>query len=342
MTNISITNVALVARVEITGWTGERVDKAITSKTNRENGTSGKYVKNLLGHHKVGLKRLASIRSEARAIATLKSLPYHSSGWYLVPVDSAETFLASLGKLRDEYAAAGNEFVDGLKTAGVFNQPEFPFCESEIRGKFRFSVHLEPIPTNNGFDALLGLDDCVESLKADLVDRQRETLELATGHLRERLVDRLVGTDNETGLIDKLKNHTGKRKGRFSDTAFTGTVELCDIVESLNLSQDDDIRLACKDIRLALKVGPTATRETATIRHNLIAELNRVLHRRLHAGSVVDLSQEQPATVEEQPQPVEPQPQPVVDIVETVEMVVEQPEQRETVSAGSVLSNMFG
>lgn len=276
--SIKLTENALVCRVQVCGWTGERVDKNASKEVADNHHTrpkyAGKFVKNLLAQGKAQLKEVAKLASRCRQIAARHSLPWVADGFYLVPVSCWEQFNERMVKLSEEHQRAVDAFLSiypGLieqarqELNGLFNASDYPTVD-ELRGRFSFDIEWLPVPDGNDFDRLLALDDVADKMRARIDERNARALQDAESALVDRLAKCL------TRFSDRLR---GYEKGRIS---LSGPMELVETVAALNVSASGSIASACDKSRTAFNAfTEKQLRTSATNRQTVIECIDVIL-----------------------------------------------------------------
>ena len=282
----TLSDLCLLARVEIRAWTGIKTDERATQEVadNHHTKTSiGRFQKNLLASHKTQLGQIGQIAAQARVSARNNSLPWHAEGLRMVPITSYEKFLARLEPIHKDFNEAVEQFltdypnlIEAAKAElnGLFNQNDYPSVD-ELRRTFNFRVCLEPVPSGSQFDGLLqDIRDDASSAEIQLREQFEQTMQKtrsqAREELRARLVERLVQVWNS------LSRFSTEEKARFQNRMIEKTVDLCDLVMELNFESDAEIESWAKQAKALLDGKCDEIRGSDTVCQDVIAKLEKL------------------------------------------------------------------
>lgn len=134
--------------------------------------------------------------------------------------------------LVDNFIRAYPDIVEMAKerSADLFKEGQCPSVD-EVRNKFSFNYHLEPMPNSDNFDQALGLDDIRKEIKEGLDAQMERVFVNAEKELENRLLERARAFYK--GFSDS--------KRKVSSSIFKNTVEIIKGVRSLNIRQSTHI-----------------------------------------------------------------------------------------------------
>ncbi len=232
----------LVLHLNISVWGAEKTDRALSNEIlegYESNNRAGKFIKNLLGGKCAMLDELKSFAQTCRIQIRRMSLPYRD-GSMLVPCQSFMTIMGKVSELEQEFNQKVEEFVaaypqlisEARTTSRLINESEI-LSDDEVRAKFKFEHHLEPLPTNNCFDGLMG--DQEEGLQEKLNQHINSVMERGKNELKFRLKERAETT---LATLQNTKRQMDKRVPRKN-------LEAIELIRSLNITQDPDIEVIC-------------------------------------------------------------------------------------------------
>jgi hypothetical protein len=213
----AVREMALLADLTISLWSGERTDRALSEKIKSDAGAvgnTGRYLKNLLAGCDTELKAVRGAYAAARTLHYQLTLPWVSQaggsdrqvGPRLLPNALFMRYLDEMGKLKNAAEAKRDAFVADYpdlvlraqsNLAGMARPEDYPSPEG-VRDAFRLVFDFLPIPAAASF---VGLPDAMlDRLGAQLTRRQTramataqqamwERVRDAVGHLVDRLAD---------------------------------------------------------------------------------------------------------------------------------------------------------
>jgi hypothetical protein len=230
-----ITEKAILATLNIGQYTGKKQDK----KAERS-------VENTFNAHDAGTYRKATIAKEAlddvsklvneiRTYFYTQTLPWTDEGKRLKGMEGFLEFTAKLREYETLFSEKANQFTanypDLIEEAknrlnGLFNPKDYP-TPQEIRTKFYFDVHFDPIAENGDIR----------------VDIQQDTLDQLNADLDKRMNDGIAQAmkDPYIRLHDAIKHAQEKLsdpKAIFRDSLIDNIVDLIKILPSLNVTND--------------------------------------------------------------------------------------------------------
>jgi hypothetical protein len=264
----SLTERALLAALNIREWRGRRRDREVTESVAREHGadrTAGCYTKALVP--KTFFAPIAQVRTEARTVHCLLTLPWCDDGYRILPADLHLDYMERFRDLRARFHDAVSGFVaayDAVKAAAraslgsLYSDDDYPSSD-RLRQAFALEVKLQPLP--DAGDWRLDLPaPTVERLRLDLEARLADAQHPAMGDLYRRLA----------AVVSRMASTLAEPDRRFRNTLVGNVRELCQLLPSLNIARDQDLASLAREIehRLAaldpalLRLDP-ASRQSA-------------------------------------------------------------------------------
>lgn len=229
--NASVRDVALLADVTISVWSGERTDKRIMEQAKQQAGATGnvgRAIKNLMAGADDKLKACHSAFAAMRATHYRLTLPYVSdphaqrlTGPRLLPNALFMDYLNGMGEAKKAAMAA----VDALCASydedkararanlGDLADDQYPTVE-QIRGLFRAEFSFEPIP--QGADFVNLPEFALKKLSATLANRQATALSSAMRGMWETTRER----------IEHLAAIMAEPEKRFKESTIENAAEL--------------------------------------------------------------------------------------------------------------------
>lgn len=235
---------AVLASLNIAGWTSRRLDKRVTKETNSRHGAAddaGRYNKLLIA--KTATEPLTTISSRARADFYEMSQPWLDTGARVLPSALYVDFSTKMRKHKDDYAAAAERFVaeypDYILEAkkrlnGMFNPSDYP-DQRKVRKLFDMDVKILPCPDAADFRVDIA-DEHADDIRSDIEARMQDALKVAMREPYQRIID-TVGH-----MAERLKAYTpGKRDGVFHASLVDNVRSLVRLLPAFNLTNDPNL-----------------------------------------------------------------------------------------------------
>lgn len=242
------TSVAL-SSLNISVFTGERVDRRVTDEVADKHGTdardSGRYVKKIVS--KSSLEHINRIAGAARVWFYEATLPGFDQGSRMFNMRGYEPLVEQARRYKQEFDKAVDDFIriypDLIEEArqrlnGMFREDDYPNIAG-MRDNFNFSFRIMPMPdVQNWF--LDNVGEEMAALKAEAEDNIRNTLREGVKDVYERIFKRVQV------MAQKLDNYsvdpeTGKASGIFRNSLVENVRELITILPTLNVTNDPDL-----------------------------------------------------------------------------------------------------
>jgi len=273
-----IQNSAMLVDLNISVWTGRKMDKKVSEEIDASKGTksrAGNYHKKLLA----GTNRLDELQKLVTKIRTWhyeQTLPWSDGGSRLLPMKNFFDYKATLGDFERQLEGEVQMFLqeyDTLVTAAafqlgdLFDSEEYPTAES-LKSKFKFKYVFLPVPDVGDFRIEVN-DAHKEELKAQYEEFYNNKLADAMKDAWDRLHDCL------TRMSTKL---AGEDKQIFRDSLVNNASDLCELLTKLNVTGDSKLEFARKKLESAL-VGVTASelRKDDDLRLDVKAKVDEIL-----------------------------------------------------------------
>ena len=273
-----IQNSAMLVDLNISVWTGRKMDKKVSEEIDSSKGTksrAGNYHKKLLA----GTDRLDELQKLVTKIRTWhyeQTLPWSDGGSRLLPMKNFFDYKATLGDFERQLEGEVHMFLqeyDTLVTAAafqlgdLFDSEEYPTAES-LKSKFKFKYVFLPVPDVGDFRIEVN-DAHKEELKAQYEEFYNNKLADAMKDAWDRLHDCL------TRMSTKL---AGEDKQIFRDSLVNNASDLCELLTKLNVTGDSKLEFARKKLESAL-VGVTASelRKDDDLRLDVKAKVDEIL-----------------------------------------------------------------
>lgn len=186
------------------------------------------------------IERHRQLSAQGREIMDRFTLPWQDRGFRLCPIGQLNSLMDAITKLRSEWDAATNKFVQNygyivdearIRLNGSFKEKHYP-SQAEIKHRFDLAVDFCPVPERGHFvvdtinESFLAEMDAFEASKQD-------RLAIAMQELRDRFVQRLGHLAEKCATYGK----DGK-KSHFHETTLENLAELLDDIPKMLVSDD--------------------------------------------------------------------------------------------------------
>lgn len=276
---MSIQNAAVLCDLNISVWTGRKLDKKVSEEVDAAKSTktrAGNYHKRLLAGTK-RLDNIAAVQSAARLFHYKYTLPWTEGGTGLLPMKNFFDYKAGISALEKRFWDSVDEFVNEYSTlvsaaafqlGDLFNPNDYPSVD-EVRGKFRFRYSFAPLPASGDFRVDVETQT-VDELKQQYEEMYNDKINTAMKDAWDRLHETL------THLSEKL-NASGMNAIR--DSAILNAGELCGMLTKLNVLNDPKLEDARKRLESALcGVSGPELRKDEQMRADVKAKVDEILN----------------------------------------------------------------
>lgn len=242
--NDSLSTRALLVSVNISQWTGRKIDKRATETANvahKADASAGKYNKKLLPAARE-LEEVATLASQARKYYYEQTLPWFADGTRIISSKNYLNFQTEFRKLRASFESAVNALQavypklqsDAAARLGdLYDPSEYP---ENIAEKFSLSVDFMPLPDSNDF-------------RVAVSDAEKRAFE---AKIKKVEADAMRDACNR--LYSVVKAATEKLadpKSIFRDSLIENIGEIAGLIPVLNISNDaklDQLTLDAKSL----------------------------------------------------------------------------------------------
>lgn len=275
MTNtIKLEERALLVNLSMGAWSAKKTDSEVSrevAKRKNARSDSGTYRKQLISRE--ALKKITKVTTAARTSHNTLTLPWDDNGSRIITTETYQHYTKVMRDYRIAMQNAVNEFLDGyddlVKQAkedlgDLFNEGDYP-DKSTISSKFYFDVEPKPVPTGTDFRAKVSNAEA-KAIAKDIEQRTQARLDAAMKDIWQR-----IATVTER-MAKKLEEYTPRvglhdSEGVFRDSLVTNIRELAELLPSLNVTGDPELKKIQKDLLDSLcAYEPKELREDAKAR----------------------------------------------------------------------------
>jgi hypothetical protein len=271
---------AMLVDLNMSTWTGRKLDKKVSDEIDVSKGTkakAGNYNKKLLA----GSDKLEQIQKVITAVRTWhyqQTLPWSDGGSRLLPMANFFDYKQTLNNFEKQFYDAVDSFIveypqlvssSAFTLGGMFDRNEYPSADN-LRNKFDFKYVFIPVPDKGDFRI-----DVEQQAKAELQQQYEQYFQGKLNTAMKESWDRLHTV--LTHISERL-DYTDDSKKKFWDSTITNATDLCGLLTGLNITKDPKLELAREMLEKALKgVAPDDVRESQAIRSSVKTKVDAIL-----------------------------------------------------------------
>lgn len=248
-----LSNKALLAHLNISQWTGRKLDKRATGTVEVSHATQskvGNYTKKLLP----GAKELENIQRIAGSIRQFfydQSLPWYSDGARILPAKNYLDFTTAFRTYKTDYDQAVSAFLieyptlkeaARLKLGDLFSETEYPSIDY-LKTAFSCEVSFMPLPDVADFRV-----EVLDSEKKSFLDRMKRVETDAMKDCWNRLHE----------VVSKAAARLSDPKAILRDSLLENVRDICSLLPKLNVTDDtalENMRLKVETIVAGISAG---------------------------------------------------------------------------------------
>jgi hypothetical protein len=273
-----IQNSAMLVDLNISVWTGRKMDKQVSEEIDASKNTkarAGNYHKKLLAGTEQ-LDKLQKFVSSARIWHYSQTLPWSDGGSRMLPMKNFFDYKATLGDYETQFMEMVEDFkrvyptlvsASAFQLGELFNSDEYPDV-STLDNKFKFKYVFLPVPEIGDF-------------RIDVNEEHKKELQLQYQQFYDnKLTDAMSDVWNRlheclTRISTKL---SGDEKQIFRDSLVNNAVDLCELLTKLNVTNDPKLEHARKQLESAmLGVSANDLRKDDALRGDVKAKVDQIL-----------------------------------------------------------------
>jgi hypothetical protein len=281
----SIDTCALLVEFNASVWTARKLDRKVTDEVVRDKHAkatdAGRFNKHLLAGRNE-LENIVKFVAAVRGFVYDNTMPWSDNGQRLLPAIKFLKFDSDMRERQDEFEKMVKEFIklyptlitaQAMQLGAMFSRDDFPPV-SDIPSKFGWTLGYLPVPSAGDFRIDVG-----NEAQKELKQKLEELANKRTADAHQSLWDRLH--EHLKRMADRLQVDTisGEEKPRkFHDTLVTNGLELCDMLKSLNITNDPALESARARLeRALLGLDPDDLRKDMTTRKGVEQEVKDIL-----------------------------------------------------------------
>ena len=243
----SLSKKALLVKFTMQLWSGRKQDKDVNNTVDRINDANGagNFTKKLIDDPLFA--KLGYIIRQAYIYHQTMTIPWMYKGAGLLPMKLYPEYTKRMREFREELEQAKREFesflpmiIEKQKTDGrlgkLFNAADYPEF-SELTNKFGIDIKITPVPEAGHF-IVDAQNEELSKIKGQFEEFENATRKEASTDLWNRLYDVV------NHMVAKLSDPTAK----FKDTLVGNIADLCTILPSLNIMNDEKLDAMVRDV----------------------------------------------------------------------------------------------
>lgn len=267
---------AMLARLSISQWTGKAFDKKVSTEVERAHGAhdAGRFNKMLV--NKSLLEPISKLAGEVRKYHYAVTLPWSDSGERLLPAKLFMDYAAQMRQYRSTMDSLTNDLLVAYPTevqaartrlGTMYDPTDYP-DPSDIKQTFGLTFEFTPVPEAKDLRVDVSeeaADEIRASIKQAVSTRQADAVKACFGRIRD--------------VVSKIAERLSDEKAIFKDSLINNAIELCSVLDGLNITDDPQITALCNEIKQNLLVNPSTLRTRPDIRSTVAGHAVSILTR---------------------------------------------------------------
>lgn len=278
---MSISNSAMLVEMNISVWTGQKVDRGATIKVTDEARAStdaGLFRKNLMAGTTLR-KEIADYAALCRTWHNGRTLPWSDKGSRLLPTSMFFDYKQEANARRSYFDSKVTQFIEQYPNlvlaaerslGDLFNPADYPSID-EVRSKFGFRLVFSPVAESGDFRIDVGNSELAE-LRAQYESAYESRVHEAMQTAWDKLHDVL------TTMSEKLTEPEGEKPKLFHGTFVSNITDMCQLLTHLNITNNPELEMARRELERAIaNVDVEDIRSDPGLRVDLKARVDEVL-----------------------------------------------------------------
>lgn len=269
----------ILVKLNVSAYTGRRLDKRVSAEIDEQKQTK---TKNYQASKKLfRCDRFDAIGKQINVIRDFVNTHtnvFEKGGWRIMKFSRYITFREEINPMLDKLDQLIDNFTDETNYEESVVSSMFAYQQAVTRGEYpsaqeikrKFRWKLEECPVSNGSFHVQATEEVRQKLESDMIATMTEKLatsmEDVVGRVQDVVHKAIKGLEDEQVPV---KTKQGLRlHQQFRDTLLGNIHDICDIGDSLNLTDDPKITKLISDLRQAVN-GRDAQmcRDSDSVRH---------------------------------------------------------------------------
>jgi len=272
--SLAIQNKAMLVTLSISQWTARKQDKSVTAEVETAHGAhdSGKFNKLLVA--KELLEPITKLTAKIRESHHFSTQPWADSGARVLPtalfMDYTARFRVFKSQFENLVADMLTKYPAEVQAArnrlgSMYNPGDYP-DPSDMANKFSIKTEFMPVPSAPDFRVDLSEEAQVElreSVTQAVASRQADAVKATYARIRD--------------VVSKIEERLSNPDAIFKDSLITNAIELCQILDALNITDDPVITRTTQDMRNHLLMPPSVLRTRPDVRATTAQAASNIL-----------------------------------------------------------------
>jgi hypothetical protein len=281
---MSIASSAVLVELNISVWPANKVDREMTNTVNEAASAvrdASQTRKNLFAGTTLR-KDIEKLAARIRLYHNQHTMPWADKGQRLLPTklfmeykQTMNNYEAQFNQMCNNFFIAYPQLVNEAQVhlGTMYRADDYPDL-TNVREKFGFRMAIDPIPESGDFRLDISAHD-LDEMKAQYEAKFDERLAEAMRTPWERLHTVL------TAMSEKLKDEEGEEsKKRYHDSLVTNAVDLCGLLDKMNITNDPKLEDARKQLEATmLGADIEYIKESSMVRENLKNKVDAILQK---------------------------------------------------------------
>lgn len=254
---MSISDRAVLVQLNISSWGTERLDKSQTERINLLNNAdskAGKVHKDLMCGTTLA-KDIDLHVGRSRLWNNQNTMPWQDRGARLLPTSLFLSYKDEMNSRETNFETMVNRFVPNYAAAkqtarnylgSMYREEDYPDV-NDIASKYKWTLSVSPIPSSGHFCLDVPAED-LENVRKSCDDFVEQKVADAMRKPWEDLHTMLTGMSGKLQEVEEL-NGTPKR---FHETFVTNALDLCTLLNHMNITNDPQLDKARQQLELVL------------------------------------------------------------------------------------------
>jgi len=281
---MSIASSAVLVELNISVWPANKVDREMTETVNTNASAvrdASQTRKNLFAGTTLR-KDIEKLAARIRLYHNQHTMPWADKGQRLLPTKLFMEYKQTMNNYEAQFNQMCNNFFIAypqlvteaqVHLGTMYRANDYPDL-TNVREKFGFRMAIDPIPESGDFRLDISAHD-LDEMKAQYEAKFDERLAEAMRTPWERLHTVL------TAMSEKLKDEEGEEsKKRYHDSLVTNAVDLCGLLDKMNITNDPKLEDARKQLELTMLGADIETiKESSHVRETMKNKVDAILQK---------------------------------------------------------------
>lgn len=281
---MSIASSAVLVELNISVWPANKVDREMTDTVNTNASAvrdASQTRKNLFAGTTLR-KDIEKLAARIRLYHNQHTMPWADKGQRLLPTklfmeykQTMNNYEAQFKQMCNNFFIAYPQLVNEAQThlGTMYRASDYPDI-ADVQMKFGFRMAIDPIPESGDFRLDISaeaLDEVRAGYEAKFDERLAEAMRTPWERLHTVL----------TAMSEKLKDEEGEEsKKRYHDSLVTNAVDLCGLLDKMNITNDPKLEEARKQLELTMLGADIETiKDSATVRESMKNKVDAILQK---------------------------------------------------------------